>query len=298
MAVPTVVNLLGTKGSTAAGTSVIISIGFSVAVGTFVFVQLAATSNNPSTVVDSQGNVYTQLQVVGNSSPAGSIYGALITKALTTSDTITVTWGTTQQGMAALAVNVSGVANNMAQVVTSFTGTQTGSSTSPQPISFSSTHQDDTLFLFPVVTYNASGQVLNTDFTSGSVNNSYTLEGSVVSSGGTTGVGVGLCYKTVAATNPMPTQQPTYTLNVSRSWAVACGQYSAPTARGSVGANTRVGWPPASGTANYLPKPGGGTSVPHLQVGKTPFDGWPKPVITPGPREVGVQVSDGLLVAD
>lgn len=301
MAVPTVNGVIGTKGTTASGTSCIITLSAGSAIGTVVIVFLAHTGTNlPSSIVDSGGNTYVSMGYVSGSTPSYALYAALITTALISTNTITITLNGTEQGAAAVAISLSGISKS--QIVANGYGAtstnKTGSSSASTNNACSSTLIADSIYLAFFGTYNAAGQVLNSDFTSGSVGSSFVNETSVVSSGGTAGCGACLCYLTVSATTPMPSESPTFTLNTSRAFNNVLFQLAGLTARGAVGANTRCGWPPASGTANYAPKPGGGTHSNYHQVGKTLFDGWPKPVITPGPRAEGIQVSDGLLVAD
>lgn len=296
MAVPTIGTTLVSVGSVAASATLIATVTAAANVGDVVLVTLSFPASSVSTVIDSKGNTYVQIVNWTN----GALWAALVTKALVNTDTVTITMALSVQGIAVTIQQVSGVViNNVATSgYTAIGSTKAGTSTLASSNALASTRNDDSLFLMLLATLNGSGQVLLTDFSSGSVDSSYTKLGAAVSAGGTSGSGVQLCYKTVAAINPMPSQSPTFTLNTARSWTTFLVQLSGLTARGAIGVSLRTGVA-AFSTASYVPHPVDVLGkVNYGQIGKSINDGFPKPVITPGKAGATRPDSDGILLSE
>lgn len=295
MAVPTVGTNLVSVGSAGAGTTLAIVLTAAVAVGDVLAVAVSITASQTLTATDSKGNTYVNSTGNLGSTPTYALLVSEITKALVIGDTITITIGASVQGAAAAMIQLTGVPQNQT-IVTGYAGigsNKTSTSTSASSNALATTKADDCIFLFIVGTQNA-GALLATDFTSGSVDSGYTRADSAVSALGTSNCGVALCYKTVAATPP--SQSPTFTLNASRQWVTNIVMMSGFTARGAKGTNTRAG---EIGGTTYRPTPENVLGkVSYKQNGKSVFDGWPQPVITPQNPKVGQQVSDGLLLSD
>lgn len=277
MSVPSAISAIGKAGSSASGTTLVITLTAAAAVGDIVYVFVAFTSGGAiSTIVDSKSNVWVKGvgQGFGSGSPSGVYCIAYVTTALAIADTITITFGGTQQAAAAAAVQISGASTtNSAQPIDG-SSPATAASTSAKPNALATTHPDDVVFFAVVGTYNGSGQVLLTDFTSGSIDSSYSVLASVVSAGGTSGCGVSVAYKTVVATPG--SQQPTYTLNTSRTWSAALAMASGLTDRGAKGTFTRAG-DLAANTVKASPQ-GELGSLNLGQKAKGVTDGFPQPV--------------------
>jgi len=211
---------VGKVGTTANTTSVVITLTAGVAVGEACVVCITTTS--PSAYSDSRGNGYVQFNVGGNH----FIFYALATVALVAGDTITVTQSSNTA--AAIAVKASGVPYApIVSGVSEGTITSGSSSTAQSSGSTPPTRDQDYIALFSVDANAVSG-----DFVS--VDSGYTILDTAFSTTSGTLRGLAVTYKALTG-GASGFQQPTMTLNVSRSWRASGSTIPAPTARGSVG---------------------------------------------------------------
>lgn len=244
MAVPTVGSNVAATGTTVAGTTVVLTLTAAAAIGDVLLVYIAQPSLGVTSVVDTQSNTWVNVRASITSIVTVNVYGCVVTKAMVSTNTITVTLSGTVQGAVAAMIQLKGVPESLIFATSGGTDINSvnanGTSTSATSTSLTTAHVDDLISILCIGT-SLGGALATTDFTSGSVDSSYTKLNSAISTNGTTNVGLCLCYKTITSTNPMPAQAPTFTLNTSRSWSTRLLMFSGITARGTNGIFTRAG---------------------------------------------------------
>jgi Putative Ig domain len=113
--------VVGSAAFASGTTSTVVSVSHASTLGDAITVCCSTGSNTvtPSAVTDSKSNTYTQLSTASSSNSMDSyVFQALNATALTTSDTITVTWNSTSNGKNVVAIGCSGVATSSAFDVT------------------------------------------------------------------------------------------------------------------------------------------------------------------------------------
>lgn len=292
----TVGSTLVSSATSGTASSLILTLGAAATKGDLIIVPVMTSGSFQfSTCTDSKGNLY-NFTSLDSSNPIIAYYACLVSNALSISDTITITMTGSQASIAATVLQLTNASinNSYASGYSDENTASAATSVSAALNSLTTTHIDDILALAIIGTSGAT--LAATDFTSGSINQSYTKMGSVVSSGGTTNAGIQICYKLISAASPMPAQNPTFTLNASRAWKTRMIMFSGLMSRGSIGIHLA---PFSAGSISTLTQAPMRSFVQQAGLrAKSINDGAPQTVMSPATPKVGQQVSDGTFSSE
>lgn len=222
MANPSVTAVIGSGGTAAAGTSLVLTLSAGAVAGHLVLLTVGtSTTAGTLTAADSRGNTYISL-AANAGTPGVHLLGALVIVPLIATDTITVT-STNTVGISANALDVAAASWSSAVAATQIGGIGSAVGTSPAGTAFTP-YENDSLMIM-ICSFNASAAA---DFSS--IDSSYTIRQSSQTSAGT-GASVSIATKAVTAAHPMVSQNPTFTLANSRTWKAIDLQLSGLTAR-------------------------------------------------------------------
>jgi hypothetical protein len=268
LTVPSVGTKIAAGTTSSSATTIVLTTTAGAAVGAAVVVYCACSAGEPTSVVDSRGNTWVMVKTDASRS---RLFGCQVTVALIAGDTITITTPSGQN--TAFAIVLTDLAFNQVNAASAWaqaSSPTSGTDSSVEFASLASKYKQDALMVACACSSN------NPSRTFDSIDQSYTIFATQAAA--TPGIGYSICfaYKTVTATDPMPTQSPTITLNGAATlwFTIGLVQLSGVTDYGAKG--KREGQGPAS--TSLVPTPGGATFVPLGARGRTADDGFPQPV--------------------